>query len=222
MRPQPYYPLFADLLGRRCVVIGGGMVAQRKVTTLLGYGAQVTVISPVVTKRLAVYVRQGKIRHAARRFKRCDLDGAWLVYAATSDQATNELISRTAQRSRIFTNVVDQPSLCSFIAPAIFSRGPLTIAVSTGGASPSLAKHVRDELGRTVGAHYVPMLQLLADLRGVAKRTLPSYADRKRYFDRLVRGPVFALVRNGKRRQARREALSLLQRRTGKNGAGPR
>ena len=210
MRPQPYYPLFADLLGRRCVVIGGGMVAQRKVTTLLGYGARVTVISPTVTKRLAACARQGKIRHAARRFTPRDLAGAWLAYAATDDRMINTLVFRTAQCQRIFTNVVDQPALCSFIAPAIFTRGSMTIAVSTGGASPSLAKKVRDELGRTVGAHYVPMLQLLTDLRPVAKRKLPSYADRKRYFDRLVRGPVFQLVRNGKHRQARREALSLL------------
>ena len=210
MRSEPYYPLFADLLGRRCVVVGGGRIAQRKVTTLLKHGARVTVISPSVTKRLASYARRGTIRHAPRRFKPCDLEGAWLAYAATDDHQINTLVFRTAQRMRVFTNVVDQPALCSFIAPAIFTRGPLTVAVSTGGASPSLAKKVRDEVGRTVGAHYVPMLQLLTDLRPVAKRKLPSYADRKRYFDRLVRGPVFTLVRNGKRREARREALSLL------------
>ena len=211
MRPEPYYPLFADLLGRRCIVIGGGLVAQRKVTTLLRYGACVSVVSPAVTKRLAAYARQGKIRHLERRFQPRDLAGAWLVYAATNDGAINQLVFRTAQRQRIFTNVVDEPPLCSFIAPAIFSRGPMTIAVSTGGASPSLAKKVRDELGQTISAHYVPMLRLLGDLRGVAKQTLPSYADRKRYFDRLVRGPVFQLIRNGKPRQARQEALSLLK-----------
>ena len=210
MRPQPYYPLFADLLERRCVVIGGGIVAQRKVTTLLRYGARITVVSPTLTARLAAHARQGKIRHVARRFKRGDLKTAWLAYAATNDRATNELAFRTARRQRIFTNVVDHPSLCSFIAPAIFTRGPMTIAVSTGGASPSLAKKVRDELGQAIGEHYVPMLRLLTDLRDVAKRALPSYADRKRYFERLVRGPVFELVRHGKRGRARREALALL------------
>ena len=210
MKPRPYYPLFADLRGCRCLVIGGGMVAQRKVTALLGYGAQVTVISPTVTARLAAYARRGKIRHVARRFQPSDVEAAWLVYAATDDQAINERVFRTARRLRIFTNVVDQPALCSFIAPAVFRRGPMTVAVSTGGASPSLAKKVRDDLKLMVGADYVPMLRLLAGLREAAKRALPSYADRKRYFDRLVHGNVFRLLRSGKRRQARREALALL------------
>jgi len=138
-----YYPMFADLTGRLCVVIGGGLVAQRKVTTLLRYGARVTVISPTVTRRLGAYARQGRVRHLARRVCPTDLRGAWLVYAATDDPRTNQLVSRTAQRLRIFANVVDHAPLCSFIAPAIFRRGALTVAVSTGGASPSLAKKLR-------------------------------------------------------------------------------
>ena len=108
--------------------------------------------------------------------------------------------------------VLDQKPLCSFIAPAILRRGPLTVAVSTGGASPSIAKKVRSDIGRMIGAEYTPMLNLLAGLRDVAKRKLPSYRDRKVYFDRLARGPVFSLVRAGKRQAARREALALLER----------
>lgn len=214
-----YYPMFADLNGRRCVVVGGGIVAQRKVTTLLGCGAQVTVVSPMVTRRLVAYVRAGRVRHVARRFHPGDLRGAWLVCASTDDQRINELVFRTASRSRIFTNVVDQKPLCSFIAPAIFRRGPLTIAVSTGGASPSIAKQLRSELGQRIGADYVPMLHLLKSLRDEAKGTLPRYSDRKRYFDRLLRGDVFALVRAGKRRQARRRAIQLLRQQAGANGA---
>ncbi|MBI3321282.1 MAG: bifunctional precorrin-2 dehydrogenase/sirohydrochlorin ferrochelatase [Candidatus Omnitrophica bacterium] len=218
MRPKAYYPIFADLSDRPCVVIGGGRVAQRKATTLLSYGARITVISPMLTKRLAACARQGKIRHLTRRFRSGDLRGAWLVYAATGDEQINVRVSRAARRLRIFANVVDQTPLCSFIAPAIFRRGPLTIAVSTAGASPSLAKRMRRELARTIGVDYVPMLRLLRSLRGVAKRKLPSYADRKRYFDRLVSGRTFALVRAGKRRQARAQALSLLSRQTRADG----
>ena len=206
-----YYPLFADLADRRCVVIGGGPVAQRKVTTLLGYGARVTVVSPAASARLRAYARAGKIAHVARRFRPADLRGAWLVYAATNDQAINQLVFRTAERRRVFTNVVDQPRLCTFIAPAIFKRGPLTVAVSTGGGSPSLAKLLRDDVGRMVGREYLPMLRLLTGLRGVAKRRLPAYQDRKRYFDALVRGPVFSLVRAGRARRARQTALALLR-----------
>jgi len=218
IKPKAYYPLFADLNGRRCVVVGGGVVAQRKVTTLLAYGAQITIVSPTVTRRLARYVAQRKIRYAARRFRPSDLAGAWLVYAATDDEAINELVSRSATTRRIFTNVVDQKPLCSFIAPAIARRGELTIAVSTGGASPSLAKQLRTDLARQLGTEYARMLRVLRNLRGLAKRRLPRYADRKRYFDRLVRGRVFHLVRQGRTAAARHEALRLLQRAQHANG----
>lgn len=217
-KTKAYYPVFADLTGRRCVVIGGGLIAQRKVTTLLGYGADITVVSPAVTKRLAAYARSRRIRHLRRRFRPSDLRGAWLVYAATNDEAINRLVFRAAAERRIFANVVDQKPLCSFIAPSIMRRGALTIAVSTGGASPSLAKILRRELEGTIGADYVSMLRLLGGLRGVAKRALPSYQDRKRYFDRLIRGRVFELVRRGQHRQARRAALELLEHRSRKNG----
>ena len=210
MRPKAYYPIFADLNGRRCVVIGGGLVAQRKVTTLLGYGADIVLVSPEATGRLKRYAKQDRIAYRARRFRPSDLRGAWLVYAATDDHRINELVYRSAARQRVFANVVDQTPLCSFIAPSIFRRGPLTLAVSTGGGSPSLAKRLRRELGRTIGADYVPMLQLLRALRGVARRRLPRYHDRKRYFDRLVSGRVFQLVSAGKRREARQQALALL------------
>ena len=205
------YPLFADLTGRRCVVVGGGMVAQRKVTALLRFGAKVTVISPTATQRLQRYAKRRLIRYVPRRFKACDLDEAWLVYATTDDQAINTLVFRTATRRRIFTNVVDQPTLCSFIAPAIVKRGELVIAISTGGASPTVAKRLRREFERTIGAEYAKLLRLLHSLRGVAKRKLPSYHDRKRYFDRLVRGRTFAFVRRGKTAAARRTALALLE-----------
>lgn len=211
-RRKSYYPIFADLTGRRCVVIGGGLIAQRKVTTLLDYGAQITVVSPTVTKRLAAYARQGTVRYVARRFRPSDLNGAWLVYASTDEPRINEQVYRTATAKRIFTNVVDQKPLCSFIAPAIFRRGALSVAVSTGGASPSLAKKIRSDLARRIGSDYVPMLRLLAGLRSVAKRKLPSYRDRKVYFDRLVRGRVFRLVQAGKPGAATREAHALLNR----------
>lgn len=210
MGHDAYYPMFADLNGRRCIVIGGGVIAQRKVTTLLGYGAAVTVVSPEVTKRLSTYAKAGKIRHIARRFQPADVREAWLVYAATDDQAINQLVFRTASARRIFTNVVDQKPLCSFITPAIARRGPVTVAVSTGGASPSLAKQIRDEFQRIAEHGYLPMARLLKSLRGLAKRVLPKYQDRKIYFDQLVKGSTFELVRRGRIAEAKRDALKLL------------
>ena len=217
-RGEVYYPLFADLRGRRCVVIGGGMVAQRKVTTLLQYGADITLISPEATTRLLAYARKGAIRHVARRFRPSDLRGCWLVYAATDDQQINAQAYRHATRRRIFTNVVDQKPLCSFIAPAICRRGDLVIAISTGGGSPTIAKRLRQELQQAIGSDYARMIRLLKGLRTVAKRRMPSYRDRKRYFDRLVQGRVFNLVRAGRMSAARREALALLAR-ASKNGS---
>lgn len=210
MKPKAYYPLFADLNGRRCVVIGGGPVAQRKITTLLRFGADLTLISPEATRRVASYAARGKVRWLKRRFRPADLAGAWLVYAATDDPAINKQVYDAAQRRRVFANIVDQTPLCTFIAPSIARCGPLTIAVSTGGSSPSLAKRLRQDLNDRLGAEYAPMLRLLRSLRGVAKRRLPKYGDRKRYFDRLVSGKVFRLVRAGRPSQARRAALEAL------------
>ena len=219
MAPKAYYPLFADLHGRPCLVVGGGLVAQRKITTLLRYGARVTVVSPTVTRRVAAYARGGTVRHLARRFRPADLRDAWLVYAATDDPGVNRQVYQAARRRRVFANVVDQTPLCSFIAPAIARRGPLTVAVSTSGASPSLAKKLRTELAGRLGAEYGAVLRLLSGLRGIAKKKLPSYRDRKRYFERLVSGRVYALTRLGRSGQARREALALLDRLAARSAA---
>ena len=218
---KSYYPIFTDLQGRRCVVIGGGAIAQRKVTTLLQYGADITVISPTATRRLLAYATQGRVRYQRRRFRPADLRGAWLVYASTNEERINQLVHETAARLRIFANVVDQPQRCSFIAPAIMRRGDLTIAISTGGASPTVAKRLRREFARGIGEEYPRLLRLLAGLRAAAKRQLPRYNDRKRYFSELVEGRVFQLVRAGDTVAARREALKLLKHQTSSNGHGP-
>ena len=132
-------------------------------------------------------IRQRRLRHIARPFQPADLRGTWLAIAATNDSAVNAQVVRAAARRQIFTNVVDQPALCSFIAPAILRQGQLAIAISTGGASPTLAKRIRRDLAQRVRREYTPQLRLLATLRPVVHQILPSYAARKRYFDRLLR-----------------------------------
>ncbi len=212
LRARTYYPVFADLHGRRCLVVGGGVIAQRKVTALMRCGAHVSVISPTVTPQLAAYARAGRIRYLPRAFRPRDLARVWLVIAATDDHAVNRLVAQAARAQRVFVNVVDTPQHCSFIAPAIFRRGPLSIAVSTGGASPTLAKRLRTELGRRIGPSYAQMLSLLISLRPAAHRQLPTSTDRKRYFAQLVSGRVFALMRAGRRRAAHDEARRVLLR----------
>lgn len=199
-------------------MIGGGLVAQRKVTTLLGCGARIRLISPEATTRLAASAAKGRIRWIRRRFRTGDLAGAWLVYAATDDRNINAQVHREARRRRVFANIVDQAPVCSFIAPSIMRRGELVVAVSTGGASPTLSKRLRRDLMERIGGEYGTMLRLLKSLRGTAKRRLPKYNDRKRYFDRLVQGEVFALVRRGQAARARRAALALLDAAAHRNG----
>ncbi len=211
MAAGAYYPIFTDLKGRMCVVVGGGLIAQRKVTTLLKFGAVVKVIAPTLTARLADLAARERLTYVARRFRPADVRGAWLIYAATDEQSINEAVFKTAAAKRIFANVVDQQSLCSFVAPAILKRGELVIAISTSGGSPSLSKRVRQDLEQWIGPDYGRMLRVLKSVRPAAKRRLPTYADRQRFFTRLINGPVFQLVREGKAAAASRRAHELLE-----------
>lgn len=139
-----YYPVFLNLTGKLCVVVGGGDVAERKVNSLLESDASVRVISPLITEGLSGLSRDGSITHIHRRYKKSDLEGAFLVIAATSDMSVNKQVSADAED--IPVNIVDVPDLCSFIVPSVVKRGPLTLAVSTSGVSPALSKSIRKEL----------------------------------------------------------------------------
>ena len=145
------FAMFVKLAGRNCVVIGGGDVAESKAQSLLQAGAKVTVISPDLTSRLAHKQRCGAITWCARTFERCDLDGAFLAIAATSDDAVNELVYSECEGRGILCNVVDQPPRCHFYFPALVQRGDLQIAISTAGKSPSLAQRLRKELEKQFG-----------------------------------------------------------------------
>jgi precorrin-2 dehydrogenase/sirohydrochlorin ferrochelatase len=196
-----YYPAYLDLRGHPCVVIGGGEVAARKVATLLEAGARVTVVSPTLTPALADLADTHEIVHHARPYRYGDLAGAWLAYAATGDVAIDAEIAAEAADARVFLNVVDRPRLCSFIVPAIVSRGPVSVAVSTGGRSPALAKRLRTELATRVGAEW----GLAAELLGKLRDRLGEDAERARIFTALADGPLLAALRD--RDAARVDAL---------------
>jgi precorrin-2 dehydrogenase / sirohydrochlorin ferrochelatase len=190
-----YYPAHLDLRGHPCVVIGGGEVAERKVNTLLEAGARVTIVSPTLTATLAALADTHEIVHHARPYRRGDLAGAWLAYAATGDEAVHAEAAAEAAEARVFLNVVDRPQLCGFIVPAIVDRDPVTIAVSTGGASPALAKRLAAELRATVG----PEWGLAARVLGALRRHLPERdaAARTRVFTALADAPLLAALRRG-------------------------
>lgn len=181
-----FYPVFLRVAGRRCVVIGGGEVAERKVESLLAAGARVTVISPSVTSGLAARAAQGAIEHLSRRYRRGDLTGVCLAYAATDDEVLHEGIAGDAEAAGVPLNVVDRPQWCSFIVPSILTRGDLTIAVSTSGGSPALARRVREDLEEALGPEYERALDVLSRLRRhLQARALPS-AERQRILTGLV------------------------------------
>ena len=181
-----YFPLFLELEGLPCLVVGGGRVAAGKVKALVKAGAKVTVVGRVPVKELRRFARQGKVAWRRRLFRPGDLKGVRLVVAATDDQPVNERVSRLARRRGIPVNVVDQPALCSFIFPAVIRRGKLALAVSTGGASPALAKWIRKDLQARYGSEFGWLLTQAATARkGVFKKVL-SPAARKRLFEKAL------------------------------------
>ena len=147
---MPLFPLFADLQQRPVLVVGGGMVAERKVEALLKAGAQVTVGAPELAAGLVGLRDAGRITHHAGPYREAWLDGAWLVVAATSDVVVNRLVAAAAAARRIFVNVVDDAQLSSFHVPAVIDRAPLTIAISSGGAAPMFARLLRERLEATL------------------------------------------------------------------------
>ncbi len=185
------FPMFVKLSGRRCVVVGGGTVAETKVESLLASGADVTVVSPKLSASLAQQERLGSFAWKARRFNPSDLDGAFLIIAATSDDGVNELIFREADRRGILCNAVDQPPRCHFYFPAVVRRGALQIAISTAGLSPSLAQRLRKELEAMFGPEYEEWLRWLGAVREALMKRKLDFGTRKRLLAYVARRESF-------------------------------
>ena len=199
MLAVPFYIACLRLSGRRCVVVGGGDVGLEKVEGLLVCDAAVTLVAPDAHDELRRLAAEGSIAWERRRYAPGDLDGVLLVIAATNDSEVNIAVHADADARAMLVNVVDVPPLCSFILPAIVRTGPLAIAISTAGASPALAKRMKREIAEQFGEPYARLAVLLNDARGWAKSTLPTFQDRKEFFETIVNGepdPV-ALLRDG-------------------------
>jgi precorrin-2 dehydrogenase/sirohydrochlorin ferrochelatase len=188
MLDTPLYIACLLLKGRRCLVVGGGEVGLEKVEGLLACGADVTLVAPDADSEAAEYAAEGSIRWERREYRSADLDGCLLVVAATSITGVNIAVHEDAERRPMLVNVVDVPPLCNFILPAIVRTGPLAIAISTSGASPALAKRMKREIAEEFGEPYARLAMLLNEARGWAKDTLPTYQDRKRFFESIVNG----------------------------------
>jgi precorrin-2 dehydrogenase len=202
--PAALFPMFVKLEGRRCVVVGGGSIAESKVGSLLASGAEVIVVSPTLTETLAELERRGSLVWWAREFEAPDLGGAFLVIAATSDEAVNELVFQEAERRGVLCNAVDQPPRCHFYFPAIVRRGALQIAISTSGLSPSLAQRLRKQFEVEFGPEYADWLRWLGVVRETLMQRRIDFATRKHLLAHLASRETFErwlIARRGKQIQ---------------------
>jgi precorrin-2 dehydrogenase/sirohydrochlorin ferrochelatase len=193
------YPIFAVIEDKPCLVVGGGAVGARKVADLMAAGARVTVVSRTLTPELAALADRGEIRYLPEDFRAAQVEGMALVMAATDDPGVNAAVSAAAQTRAIWVNVADEPAYCTFIVPAMVRRGDLTLAISTGGASPALARQLRQELQQHYGPEYGPYLDLLQRVRTRLLTERRAHPDNGPLFHRLVCSPLKEAVAQGDR-----------------------
>ncbi|HEY5803318.1 MAG TPA: siroheme synthase CysG [Lysobacter sp.] len=207
---SPLFPVFADLRGRDVLVVGGGTVAQRKAEALLDAGARVRLGAPALNGPLSRHVAEGRIEHLSGVFQAAWLDGAWLVIAATDDDAVNRAVADAGESRRIWVNVVDDAHASSVQIPARIERGPLQIAISSGGGAPMLARHLREKLESEIDESVGALAELLGRERARIRARFPQTGQRRRFFDRLLAGPIPRLLRQRQRLAAEREFSAAL------------
>lgn len=219
MRRVIQYPLFIDIAGRRCLVVGGGKVAARKIRGLLSAGAAVEVIAPIADRAVLRMAELGKICFIERKFKKTDLGGVFMAFAATADPRVNGMVAAEARRRGVMVNVADDPERCDFFIPAVMRRGRLQIAVSTGGASPAMAAGIKRELLRRYGVEYADLLRAL----GAARRRLIGKIPidkRAGVLAQFAKPSVASRFRGMSAREAREEVEKIIS--TGKQREKPR
>ena len=199
-----FLPVFLDIRAQPCLVVGGGKVAARKTALLLRAGGRVTVLSPVLVSAFDEYLAEDKVAHRAASFSAEHVTGYALVIAATDNDAVNREVAAAAKAHRVPVNVVDQPTLCSFILPSIIDRAPVIVAVSSGGASPVLARLLRARLESLIPAGYGRLAALAASFRSQVKARMEP-AERRRFWERVLQGPIAELVFSGRDEDAHRE-----------------
>src|SRR5919202_4791181 len=212
MLDTPFYIACLRLTGRRCVVVGGGEIGLEKVEGLLACDGRVVLIAPDAVPELQELAAERSIEWLRREYRAEDLERTFIVIAATDDTDANIRIYEDAERRAMLVNIVDVPPLCNFILPAIVRTGPVAIAISTAGASPALAKRMKRQIADEYGEPYARLAVLLNEARGWAKGTLPTYQDRKEFFEGIVNGdpdPI-ALLRAGDS-QAVRDLIAAAQ-----------
>ena len=203
VQPTPLFPLFADQRGRAVLVVGGGVVARRKIEALLEAGADVSVVALQLVSELDEWVRTGRLRRRAMTFDPAQLEGVWLVIAASDDAMVNRAVAEAAAARGIFANVVDDVALSSVHVPARVRRGRLQIAISSGGAAPALARRLRERLDAELDDSLEALVDLLARERARIRWRFPQPGKRRQFFEQLLEGDVPRWLRSGNQAQAR-------------------
>lgn len=205
------YPMFVDLEGRRCAVVGGGRIAEERAAKLIDHGAVVRLVSPQTTSGLTRMIAEGAIaEHRQRTYRPEDLEGCFLVIAATDLDAINRMVWQDAEARNMLCNVVDAPSLCDFIVPSVVRRGELALAVTTGGASPVLARRIRRQLEEAYGPEWEALTALLRDLRDELKARHPDMPGRRAAVEALMESDVLRLLADGEEAAAAELARRVL------------
>lgn len=206
-----YFPAFIDLKDKSCVVIGGGTVAERKVEKLIASGGVVTVVAPELTPELAFRAKEGEITHNAKTYSSDDLADAFLVTAATNSTDINQQICTDAEKINCLVNAAENPSQGNYIVPSVVDRSPVTIAVSTGGASPVLARQLRMKLETMVPSSCGNLAAITEEYREKVKQQFPEQHDRKRFWENALKGTFAELVYAGHVEEARQLLDELLE-----------
>ncbi|MCC2669472.1 MAG: hypothetical protein K0Q72_1943 [Armatimonadetes bacterium] len=216
-----YLPICLNLVGKRAVIVGGGVVGTQKVRDFLGCGAEVSVVSPVVSEFIREQEAAGHVAVSQRRYEPGDIAGAFLVVVATDDPDTNARVYAEATAAGQLVNVCDDPPHCNYIFASKIERGPLTVSIFTHGTSPAFAKRVRRELEAWLGPEYAELAELLAELRPEVKAVEGlTQPDRQRIFERLVYSELLLLLREGQAEEARGLARRLIEEELGRIARG--
>lgn len=198
-----YYPVFLKLAGKKCLVVGGGSVAERKVEALARCGAEIHVVSPELTPGLQQMSANGRIQHRAGFYRSDDLEEAFLVVSAANDDNVNRTVAADCAARNIMINVVDDPDRCSFVVPSVVHRGPFKLAISTGGNSPQLARVIREQLEKEFGPQYGDFVNFLGRIREQVRQNIGDPDRRREVLNNLVDKVALDMLKQGETERAK-------------------
>ncbi len=208
------FPICLNLQDKTCLVVGGGRVAERKIASLIEYGARVKVVSNAVTLRIEQWQQEELVQVSLRDFEAEDLEGVWLVFIATDNRRVNGEISQLCQRMSVPANVVDNPAECDFLVPSVLQRGSLQVAVSTEGKSPAYAAQLRRELEAIITPAHGEWVDLLGEVKIYLQSQVPDISIRKKIIESIVNSDILNLILVGEKDKAKekiRQCMSFWQ-----------